>query len=551
MTGWARLDDVRVTAQGPFAAGSVIWRDVRGRLVCTVVAKATYKLAPVESAPLDVPLPIQEEDGHWDDDPSKSVHVPSDLAPYKAAAEIVVVGSAFAPGERAAQSVTARVVVGSVDKSVEAWTRRRRRADGSIEDAPPLPRFSLRYEHAAGGPGTDNPAGIELARADTRGGYRLPQLLPPFHELGSPSDHVPIVGFGPIASTWPLRAGGLGPHEQAWLRHPTASPLPQAFPAKYFQAAPVDQWLDRPLAANERIVLERLNAAHPRLVMNLSGIEPRAIVVGAGGEPIRMLADLLVVDTDRALATLTFRAPIMIGEGARSLRIVVVGAPMGAVLSPDDVRRALESVDDGDGVETGEWADAESTGGGADDSVLTTSAAPPPWAVQKPALPFGGQALAARQAIAASGMPFRGAPAPAASEPVEPRPVVHAAARLPPPPPPPSRSEAPLVSVAPELAPLPPLPPPPPPPPPPAPPAMVSLASLPAARTAPPVEAEREPPRVNPPSLFELHGADPAAELHGGGGRELVGRDRRNARKSDVPELRTRPELHRNAQPDA
>jgi hypothetical protein len=92
------ISQPQVTAQGPFAVGSVLWRDAHGRLVCTVVAKATYALVPGESEPLTSPLPIQEEDGHWDDDRTKSVHAPSDLAPFKQAAEVVIVGSAFAPG---------------------------------------------------------------------------------------------------------------------------------------------------------------------------------------------------------------------------------------------------------------------------------------------------------------------------------------------------------------------------------------------------------------------------------------------------------------------
>src|ERR1700724_3638641 len=115
----------QVTAQGPFAVGSVIWRDGRGRLVCTLVAKATYALVPGESAPLPSPLPLQEEDDYWDDDPTKSVYVPGDLAPFKQAAEVVIVGSAFAPGERPAAHASARIILGSIDKSVDVWRPRR------------------------------------------------------------------------------------------------------------------------------------------------------------------------------------------------------------------------------------------------------------------------------------------------------------------------------------------------------------------------------------------------------------------------------------------
>ncbi|MFT3764026.1 MAG: DUF2169 domain-containing protein [Minicystis sp.] len=331
---------VEVKVDGPFSAAAVTWRDAGGRLFCTVVAKASYELAPGMCAPLPEPIPIQPEDGHWDDDPEKSVHVPSDLAPFKAAAEVVVVGSAFAPGERPAQSVTVRVIAASVDKSVVAWAPRRLRADGTIEDLPRQTRFSLRYEHAAGGPETDNPPGIDPNRADPRGRRTIPELLPPAFELKRPGDFIPTIGLGPIAAGWRPRMGYLGDQDAAWLRGPRENPLPPGFPPRFFQAAPMDQWLDRPLVANERIVLEGLHDSIPRLVTSLSGIEPWA-VVGPGGEPIRLQGDLLFIDTDRTLATLTFRAQVPIDEGR--VRAVILGAPMGTAPPPDAVRRAREA----------------------------------------------------------------------------------------------------------------------------------------------------------------------------------------------------------------
>lgn len=330
-----------VTAQGPFAVGSVLWRDAHGRLVCTVVAKATYALVPGESAPLESPLPIQEEDGHWDDDASKSVYVPSDLAPFKQAAEVVIVGSAFAPNERPAPRASARVVVEAIDKLVDVWRPRRFRQDGLLEDSAPLKRFSLRYEYASGGPGTDNPVGIDMERADPRGKYPVPQIVPPSHAIERRDEFVPSIGLGPIAPSWPSRASGLTPTHAAWLRDRTGSPLPAGFFARFFQVAPPDQWLSRGLAANERLVLEGLHPEIPRLVTNFSGIEPRAIVVGSHEEPRRMQGDLLFIDTDRGQATLTYRAQIPVDEGLAELRVIVVGAPMGSAIGQDTLRAIL------------------------------------------------------------------------------------------------------------------------------------------------------------------------------------------------------------------
>jgi hypothetical protein len=523
LIGAGRPGAVRVTAQGPFAVGFVAWRDGLGKLVCTVVAKATYALVPGESAPLDAPLPIQEEDGHWDDDPSKSVHVPSDLAPFKSAAEVVVVGSAFAPPDRPAKCVTARVVIGSVDKSLEVWAPRRFRSDGAVHESPAQLRFPLRYEHAAGGPNTDNPAGIDVGRADHRGWLPIPQVLPLGCELGAPGDHIPTAGLGPVASTWPQRAGRLGAHERAWLRRPAASPLPQAFPPRFFQAAPMDQWLDRALVPNERIVLESLNAAHPWLVTSLSGLEPRAVVAGAGGEPIPMAGDLLVIDTDRGLATLTFRVSIPVADDASSLRVVVMGVPMGTDLPRDAVRRAV------DGSPPSEPPPTYETAPGAEpvDSVESTSSAPPAWLTQKPALPFskrphGPPPPPPRPSSPDAALPFRAEdrrskppPLPAAAH------AVPRAASTPPPPSPPASPGIQTWPIVPppvpsqvgpgptQVGPSPNhvAPPPPPPPPPLVKPASVAPPPPPLVPLPPPVPVQPPPPV---PSLAAVPA--PAAE---------------------------------------
>ncbi|MDI3285331.1 DUF2169 domain-containing protein [Polyangium sp. 15x6] len=346
MNTQARHATVRVLSRGPFDVGSRLWRDERGSLVVTVIAKATYTFAPGDAAPLDVPLPLQAEDGHWDDDPARSVHVPSDFTPFKPRAEVIVVGSAYAPEGRPARSIAARIVVGSVDKTVEAWGPRRFRADGSVEDAPLQTRFSLRYEYAAGGPGTDNPAGIDLSRSALLGPVPVPQLVPHLHEITSLHEYIPRAGFGPIAAVWPVRAGLLGERERAWLGRSDAFALPKTLPRQYFLVAPEDQRLDRPLEPNETIIAENLHAKHPRLRMTLSGLTPYAVVAGSRGEPIRLQGDLLCIDTDRGICTLTFRAQIPLPAGG-DVQVIVVGTPMGARVSPDEAQIAPQARPEG------------------------------------------------------------------------------------------------------------------------------------------------------------------------------------------------------------
>jgi len=434
---------VRVVARGPFAVGSTIWRDAWGRLTCTVVAKATYDLTPGDSVRLDVPQPLQRGDAHWDDAPSRSVRIPGDLDPFKRAAEVVVVGSAFAAAPAA--SLVARVVVGNVDKSIELFPPRAFRLDGTVEPGTPLARFSLRYERAAGGPETDNPAGIDVGRADGRGRYSVPEILPPFHPVGGPGAHVPSCGLGPLAASWPSRASLLGPEDRAWLVDPTAAPLPPGFPAGYFQAAPPDQWLDRSLAANERIVLEALHPEMKRLVMSLAGREPRGIVAGGAPQSIRLSADLLFVDTDRGLCTLTYRGQLQLEEGGPPVRVVVVDAPLAGELSPAEVRRIAAPADD---IETTfvEGLGVETLSLGASGGERQAKA--------RPVLPFARGALGRPpQPSSPDGvLPFRIPDAPPSTPAVEPAPAAVAVPPLPVRVPPPPSSVPPPFTVAPPVS---------------------------------------------------------------------------------------------------
>lgn len=331
---------ILVTSQGPLSAGSIVFRDIHGQFVCTIVAKITYSLGSGIVAPVDEPLPIQEEDGHWDDDSARSVHVPSDLVPFKKAPEVVVVGSAFAPKDQPVSNIIARVIVGSVDKSVEAHAPRFLR-DGGIEEGPRARRFPLRYEYAAGGPDTDNPMGMDISRPDGRGRRSIPQLLPVACEVNTMTNHLPPIGLGPLPATFRTRSEELRLGDRAWLADPAREALPLGFPTNYFQSAPADQWLTRPLAANERVVLENLHQRHARLVMTLSGLEPVAVVLGHA-EPLRLRGDLLVIDSDRALCTLTFRGHLPIGDTRGVWRVVVVTTPMGTTLGPEQIQNIVQ-----------------------------------------------------------------------------------------------------------------------------------------------------------------------------------------------------------------
>lgn len=304
----------------PLRTASVVWRPKAGAWTLTVVAKLTYDLAPGDS-----PLALEqedphEEDGHWDDDPARSLRFASDLAPIKTLAEVTLIGSAYAPGGSAVRSFVARFRAGEMERAVEVHADRAVGPDGAVHEGAPIARMPLLYERARGGEGTWNPAGIPPGARDARGWALLPNLQAP----GASEGAIEPIGFGPIAPSWPGRRGKLGRHD-APGPHPFATtPVPWGFDLGYFNSAPPEQQVQA-LRDNERIVLTNLHHEHARLSTRLPGVRPRAYVDRGGSmpQPVTLRPDTLAIHTDRSICTLTFRGHLPLVSPEEKGRILV------------------------------------------------------------------------------------------------------------------------------------------------------------------------------------------------------------------------------------
>jgi hypothetical protein len=408
--------------------GSVIWQLRPAMWVMTVVCKATYQLAPAESPLTEWQEPLTEVDGHLNDDPLRSLRAPNDFAPFKIRADVVLIGNAFAPGRTPVRSLTARMVVGAVDKSIEITCDRMFTQDGRLQEAPSFANMPLLYERAAGGPGTRNPVGVRAGARDAYGQLPLPNLQPPGMLVSTPSDQIEPIGFGPIAATWAERRDHLGRHAATFAPDRIAESLvPDDIDPLYFNVAPRDQKLDV-LRENERIMLENLHPAYPRLVTSLPGQKPRAFIDGrAGGvQSLPLRADLLWIDTNRAICTMTWRAQVSLKSRDERGRVVIALEKPGQTLTWPDVLRVV-----------GPSIHGESTGPASELSSKTIvhNAAP----VEPRAMPFApasspcNDSDAARRERARTGMTMPFAPpsapqAPQSSQPpiAAPPPVVSA-----------------------------------------------------------------------------------------------------------------------------
>lgn len=317
---------MEIVSACPLRVTSVVWQPRPGAWALTAIIKATYRLEPLRSPLSDAQELPADEDNHWDHDPARSLYAPSDRVPFKRRPEVLLVGHAFAPGGRPVRSLVARLQVGEMDKSIEVWCDRVFAQDGQLLEGRPFTTMPLRWERAAGGPGTWNPVGMRFdASPDLYGAVAVPNLQPPGHHVASRGETFAPIGVGPVAPTWPSRAGRLTPESAAgWAARWFALPLPEGLDASFFSSAPPDQQVDE-LRPDERIVLENLHPAHPRLVTNLAGVTPRAVAERVEGtrEEVRLVADTLWIDTDRGVATLVWRGSIGLRQPQEAGRVVV------------------------------------------------------------------------------------------------------------------------------------------------------------------------------------------------------------------------------------
>lgn len=313
---------MRISPRGPVAVASCAWRGLHEPMV-TLVARVTYELEPVRSVVAPRAEPVRLRDLWAEGERGQSyVRDPSDLAPRKESADVVVVGKAYA-GDTAAPEVAARVVVGEIDKTIRVTGPRRFARDGAALAPATFREAPIDWTRSAGGADSWNPVGVgDQEPVDLRGESAAPTVTPVDLGALSRGGYVAPAGFGPMAPRWAPRRDVMPEAGAAWIDADPGAPLAwkESSRPTFFQCAPVDQRLARPIRPDERILLEGLSPTHRRLVTNLPGVTVAAVATLPGGEqrPIELQADTLWIDTERRIATVSHRAslPARALEGA-------------------------------------------------------------------------------------------------------------------------------------------------------------------------------------------------------------------------------------------
>ncbi|MBK8255879.1 MAG: DUF2169 domain-containing protein [Polyangiaceae bacterium] len=315
---------MELITQCALAADKVVWRHGQGGFAFTVVCKATFELRPNLSPLAVAQEPIVAADVYGG--PAGGITAATDLVPFKKRPEVMIIGHVYAPEGRQVTSLNARVSVGEIDKTIQVVGDRDFCLDGRRSDPTPFSRVALSWDRAAGGPDTSNPAGVRIgegATADFFGRITAPNFYPAGFNLTGRNDVVHPVCFAPIAPLWPSRAMCLYRHASGWdPKRWNDRPLPEIDLA-YFNAAPSDQQRSNPFG-DDVLYLEYLHPRAPQLSTRLAAVTPVVTAdMGGGPQAVQLRCDTLVIDTDRGLASLVWRAHLLLERPDRPVRIVV------------------------------------------------------------------------------------------------------------------------------------------------------------------------------------------------------------------------------------
>lgn len=376
------------------------WRFGAGSSNVTIVARASFELLPLRSAYADA---------------AGSAELPSDAVPFKPLREVVVVGSAFAPRAQPAREISARFVVGGIDKAIGVYCDRKSLKGGALE-AHPFVEMPLGYERAARGRvahvelGAPNPMGLPLAR-DEHGALRLPNLVPVGYAFDRFDEDTPVVGLGPLPPSFPERAAFAMGRAQGPLDPAVETVYPDTLRPEWFSSAPSDQRTRDPFGDEIRVALTNLHARFDRLSTTLPRLSVGVKLTSSARDETRTLvADTVWIDAARARCHVTYRAYFPVHADEKELR----GALFVERDDDEPDGTATVSLSPGRALSSSKATPFEGTAppSGAPPSAARASSA-------APHVPTGTRAMPAYA-------PAPLAPAPLAHAPIAPAPIAHA-----------------------------------------------------------------------------------------------------------------------------
>jgi hypothetical protein len=315
-----------------------------GRELLVVVVKAAYLIPENGEEPslADEQVPLTEADEFTGEPGFSATLYETDYAHRKPFCDVLLNGSAYAPGGRPTDRVTVGLRVGLMNKSFNvvgdrAWDKNLLLV--SPTHPRPFTQIPITYNRAYGGVDMDegNPKKVETYLKNPVGvGYYpltkrkalIGKSLPNTEKIGQPvktnkGDYEPM-SFSPIGRNFESRIPYVGTYDQNWLNH-KAPFWPDDFDYRYFQSTPPDQQIPYP-KRGEKVVLKNLTPQGitsfrlPKMSMPILFIPYRG-----EEQQLAPVVDTVLIEPDQGRFMLTWRTSLPLRRNCFELKRVVAG----------------------------------------------------------------------------------------------------------------------------------------------------------------------------------------------------------------------------------
>jgi hypothetical protein len=325
------------------AAGYTLGMEPSGAERLVVAVKGTFTLPARGEEPTlaEEQVPLTDADKFTGEPGLSAVTAECDWAPYKPRCDILLNGSAHAPGGKPAQRVQVGIKIGNWQKLFTVVGDRMWRG-GPVPRAgtpEPFEVMPISYDRAFGGVDNFHPDPAQhrtyLPNPVGRGYHRLlePYLvdntpLPNSEESNAPvttpnGDYRPM-SFGPIGRNFLARYPLAGTYDQNWQDNVFPF-LPADFNPAYFQAAPEDQQVDK-IAGGEPVILLNLTPDGRRDFPLPQVDVPVVFFRRKGGrEEIKGTIDTVLIEPDMQRLSLVWRANLPVMRNIFEIKQVVAG----------------------------------------------------------------------------------------------------------------------------------------------------------------------------------------------------------------------------------
>lgn len=280
----------------PFPAHVAAFRDHNGASFWAVWIKASFTLRAGRPALFlaDQP-PLVMDPIYHNDDPNDALIADSDLAQPKPAVDVIVNGHVIPNRDGTARDLS--VAVGDWRKTLSLHPPQRQNWRGAWVPDKDAPVSPIAF-HAL-------PVVDEAVEKTSSAGLRYSDEKPAF--------------FGAIAPTSPVRAQYGGTYDAAWLAN-RAPLLPADFDPLFWQAAPEDQRLQRPLADDATLELSGLMDQPASCPLPMLDLHVATKIAGVW-QPQTAALQTIAIDVDRMGVGLTYMAAWPIAAASQDVEI--------------------------------------------------------------------------------------------------------------------------------------------------------------------------------------------------------------------------------------